>query len=264
MKFFKQKCLANSLWSVCVHIYVCVCVYTYISIPSYLFLFYILRQESRFAALAGQELNYVDQAGLELSEILLPLSLWSAGTENSSHHTQLSLSFDRLLQAICYMIFLCWKRFCFPLIWRERHSWLFVLFVARGHTTQCYSCGHFGVDVCQTSRRTDDRESVKGFNYITECFSSKSLWNGCKRVLQCEVSDCWPPSPTSLGTCARFPRLFLVALQFFLWSKRRENLTDSNSLNGVIYSFKACQDKLKEHLSENAARSLLCNCRYFV
>lgn len=51
---------------------------------------------------------------------------------------------------------------------------------------------------------------------------------------------------------------------FFLWSKRRENLTDSNSLNGVIYSFKACQDKLKEHLSENAARSLLCNCRYFV
>lgn len=235
----------------------------YIHPQLFVFVLYF-ETESRFAALAGQELNCVDQAGLELSEILLPLSLWSAGTENTSHHAQLSLSFDRLLQAICYMIFLCWKRFCFPLIWREGILWLFVLFIARRHTTQCYSCGHFGVDFCQTSRRADDRESVKGFNCITECFSSESLWNGCKCVIQCEVSGCRPSSPTSPGTCARFPRLFLVALQFFLWSKRRENLTDSNSLNGVIYSFKACQDKLKEHLSENAARSLLCNCRYFV
>lgn len=53
----------------------CVCVYTYISIPQ-LFVFVLyFETESRFAALAGQELNYVDQAGLELSEILLPLSL---------------------------------------------------------------------------------------------------------------------------------------------------------------------------------------------
>lgn len=183
---------------------------------------------------------------------------------NTSHHAQLSLSLIDYFKPFVLWYSFAEKDFVFPWSKEKGILWLFVLFIARRHTTQCYSYGHFGVDFCQTSRRTDDRESVKGFNYITECFSSKSLWSGCKPVIQCEVSDCRPSSPISLGTCARFPRLFLVALQFFLWSKRRENLTDSNSLNGVIYSFKACQDKLKEHLSENAARSLLCNCRYFV
>lgn len=76
MRFFlNNKNALLTHYEVCVYIYMCVCVYTYISIPQ-LFVFVLyFETESHFAALAGQELNYVDQAGLELSEILLPLSL---------------------------------------------------------------------------------------------------------------------------------------------------------------------------------------------
>lgn len=244
---------------VCTYICVCACIHIYIHPQLFVFVLYF-ETESCFAALAGQELNCVDQAGLELWDPPPSVSV-KCWDWNTSHHAQLSLSLIDYFKP-----FVLWYSFAEKILFSLdlKRGILFVLFIARRHTTQCYSCGHFGVDFCQTSRRADDRESVKGFNCITECFSSESLWNGCTRVTQCEVSDCRPSSPTSPGTCARFPRLFLVALQFFLWSKRRENLTDSNSLNGVIYSFKACQDKLKEHLSENAARSLLCNCRYFV
>lgn len=204
-------------------VYICVCIYTYIHPQLFVSVFYF-ETESHFAALAGLELNYVDEAGLELSEILLPLSLWSAGTENTSHHTQLSLSFDRLLQAICYMIFLCWKSFFFSLIWRERHSFTFCfVYSSQAHYPVLQLRALWRWLLPLTSRRTDDSGSVKGFNSITECFSSQSLWNGCKRVIQCEVSDCWPSSPTSLGTCARFPRSFLVALSFF--SDPREGKT---------------------------------------
>lgn len=249
-------------YEVCVYIYVCVYIHIYIHPKLFVSVLYF-ETESQFAALASLELNYVDQAGLELSEILLPLSLWSAGTENTSHHAQLSLRFDRLLQAICYMIIPLLKKIFF-LDLKRKAFFHFVLFIARRHTTQCYSCGHFGVDFCHwLADELMTGKVLKGFTILQNVFPQ----NPCEMAVSVFYSVklvMLTLNPTSLGTCARFPRSFLVTLQFFLWSKRRENLTDSNSLNGVIYSFKACQDKLNKHLSENAARSLLCNCRYFV
>lgn len=58
----------------CVYIYVCIYIRIYIHPQLFVFVLYF-ETESHFAALAGLELNYIDQAGLELSEILLPLSL---------------------------------------------------------------------------------------------------------------------------------------------------------------------------------------------
>lgn len=190
-------------------VYICVCVYIHIYIYPQLFVSVLyFETESHFAGLAGLELNYVDQAGLELSEILLPLSLWSAGTENTSHHTQLSLRFDRLLQAICYMIIPLLKKIFFP--WSEEKGILSFCFVysSQAHYAVLQLRALWRWLLPLTSRWTDDRESVKGFYYITECFSSKSLWNGRKRVLQCEVSDVDPQPHLSRYLCT-LPQVFL-------------------------------------------------------
>lgn len=50
---------------VCTYICVCACIHIYIHPQLFVFVLYF-ETESCFAALAGQELNCVDQAGLEL------------------------------------------------------------------------------------------------------------------------------------------------------------------------------------------------------
>lgn len=107
----------------------------------------------------------------------------------------------------------------------------------------------------------------------TKQFSLKFLWDGYKQLsLPSESIRLWEapgiggpsqPPPASIGSqCVRASSQILCA-PFFLTQEEGKH-TDSNSLNSVIYSFLACQNKLKRTLSENAAEILLCKCGCFV
>lgn len=108
-------------------------------------------------------------------------------------------------------------------------------------------------------------KALKGLTIIQNIF----LENTCEvavRASYCvELVIIDPLAPASVGCCVCVC-LFQSSCTPFSFSLIQEKgkLIDSNSLNSVIYSFTACKDKLKEHLSANAARSLLCQCRYFV
>lgn len=73
-----------------------------------------------------------------------------------------------------------------------------------------------------------------------------------------------PEPPTRFSLLSSVCASLSLTCALFSLNQEKGKCIDDNSLNSVIYSFIAHQDKLKELLSENAAGSLFCKCRYFV